>query len=129
MVKLYKNRYIRKYQEDFLLSLFSKPAMTSAIGHHILQKHKYITIGKSRNASYVRGFSLYYLKLLHMELFNRMRRSSLFLRYKGFRLYRMRNKLRQRFKFLASRQFKSVFLHAFLRCKAFFFNKNLSHIF
>lgn len=48
MVKFYKNRYIRKYQEDFLLSFFSKQTAMTSLGQTILQKYKYATFGSTK---------------------------------------------------------------------------------
>lgn len=40
MVKLYRNRYLRKYQEDFLLHVWSKESTLDKLGHNLLQKYK-----------------------------------------------------------------------------------------
>lgn len=40
MVKLYRNRYLRKYQEDFLLHIWSKESTLDKLGHNLLQKYK-----------------------------------------------------------------------------------------
>lgn len=47
MVKLYKNKYLRKYREDFMLHLWSKKEPLDNLGRNILQKYKSKIIWRS----------------------------------------------------------------------------------
>lgn len=75
MVKLYKNKYLRKYREDFMLYLWSKEEPLDNLGRNILQKYKskiiWRSIKKKRTKLNIKSTSLREFKYLAVRSLKR----------------------------------------------------------
>jgi len=136
MVKFYKNRYIRKYQEDFLLSFFSKQTAMTSLGQTILQKYKYTTFSSMRRVDQIKRMRLVNIRKTMRYLFLRLFFRYSFLWFNSRKLLSLKKKKRKFFKYLAIKKFQHLFLKLLLLnrttvlCKNLqFFSKYLSSLF